>query len=131
MNKKLSTATGTITALFAFFVTLVFILAFFASFSHTFADTVRGRGTSVRSGRYAGALTPTVPLSVSSQSSDTAGHSLNSSGSFSGQNNGGAVSGNGGNGGGASPGGSVTSGNTVSHASAINILNTTIVRIGR
>lgn len=50
-----------------------------------------------------------------------------------GGNNGGATAGdggNGGNGGGASPGGLVRAGSVVSNSNALNMLNTTIIRIG-
>lgn len=46
-------------------------------------------------------------------------------------NNGGATTGNGGNGGNSSPGGLVRAGSVVSNATAINMLNVNIVRIGR
>ena len=48
-----------------------------------------------------------------------------------GNSNGGASTGSGGNGGNAAPGGLVRSGNVVSNATAVNAINTTIVRIGR
>lgn len=44
--------------------------------------------------------------------------------------NGGASGGNGGNGGSAAPGGLVRAGSVVSNATAVNVLNTIIVRIG-
>lgn len=47
----------------------------------------------------------------------------------SGNNNGGATSGNGGNGGNAALGGLVRAGSVVSNATALNVLNTNIVRI--
>lgn len=51
--------------------------------------------------------------------------------SASNNNNGGASTGNGGNGGNGGLGGLVRTGNVVSNASAVNALNTTIVRVGR
>lgn len=69
---------------------------------------------------------PTPNSASSNPEGELAAHGAGGAG-----NNGGASSGNGGNGGNAGPGGLVRSGSVVSNATAVNVLNVNIVRIGR
>ena len=71
--------------------------------------------------------TSTTPETTQSETVPT----VHSSGGGNSNNNGGAQGGDGGSGGNAAPGGLVRAGDVVSNATAVNAINTTIVRIGR
>ncbi len=129
---------------------LVCVFAFLMSFSLVFADVrnVRGgsgSGDENRSAfldlfeRFAPASTSEPEDVPPSQNVNPAGNSASSNpngqqaanGAGGAGNNGGASSGNGGSGGNSASGGLVRSGNVISNATSVNVLNTTIVRIGR
>ena len=120
------------------YVALAFVIIFFSLTSFAFADS-RGRGVqSASESRRTETLTRVLTIleeNVPEQanSPEAVAEALtnepgNSSAQGSG-NNGGMPDGNGGNGGNSSPGGLVKAGGAVSNSTAINAINTVILRI--
>ena len=122
-----------------FYAIAVFIAVSFALTS--FADASHGRGAqSAGESRRTETLTRVLsileenvpeqaqsPEAVAAALANDVGN--NSAGQGSSGNNGGTSAGNGGNGGNSSPGGLVQAGNVVSNSTALNAINTVIVRI--
>jgi len=104
-------------------VALVGVTLFLVSFSFASAYTLRARilpvGFSAGGSHSNGGASAGNPIGNSTSSNGAGG------------GNGGVNSGDGGNGGNAGTGGLVRAGSVVSNATAVNALNTTIVRIGR
>lgn len=119
------------------FATTVFLACMLILTSVAFADSRsnRERRTIVLTNVLAKLLEQVPPQASSPEAvaaalTNTGGNS-SSGGSSSNGNNGGAQGGNGGNGGNSSPGGLVKAGSVVSNSTAVNAINTVIIRIGR
>src|SRR3989344_7805111 len=117
------------------YAVLAFVIIFFALTSFTFADS-RARSESRRAPSLTRVLTileehvpeqaqsPEVVAEVLANEPGNSSEEENGSG-----NNGGTSAGNGGNGGNSSPGGLVKTGGAVSNSTALNAINTIILRI--
>ena len=117
----------------SFYVAMTFVVVSVALTSFAFADVSKSRRTETLT-RVLAALQTRVPAQANSPEAITAalanavGNTSEGQGNSSG-GNGGAQGGNGGNGGNSSPGGLVQAGSVVSNATAINAINTVILRI--
>ena len=131
------------------YAVLAFVIIFFALTSFAFADS-RARSESRRAPSLSKVLTileehvpeqANSPEAVAEALANPIGNSASSNGAGEAGNNpignsassngagGGATAGNGGNGGNSSPGGLVKAGGAVSNSTAINAINTVILRI--
>ena len=124
------------------YVALAFVIIFFSLTSFAFADS-RGRGVqSASESRRTETLTRVLtileenvpeqansPEVVAEALANPIGNSASSNGAGEAGNNGGTSAGNGGNGGNSSPGGLVKAGGAVSNSTALNAINTVILRI--
>ena len=119
------------------YAVLAFVIIFFALTSFTFADS-RARSESRRVPTLTRVLTileenvpeqANSPEVVAEALANPIGNSASSNGAGEAGNNGGTSAGNGGNGGNSSPGGLVKAGGAVSNSTALNAINTVILRI--
>ena len=119
------------------YAVLAFVIIFFALTSFAFADS-RARSESRRAPSLSKVLTileehvpeqANSPEAVAEALANPIGNSTSSNGAGEAGNNGGTSAGNGGNGGNSSPGGLVKAGGAVSNSTALNAINTIILRI--